>query len=260
MSSVAYLALSWLVAVTNDPVAPPATNWQERYVYDTVRANDTSSNRFEHVTMQFLTANDTLYTFYRSKHANGTDEINIRCGPDGSNVIARKRDFTPEGKRLSEGRIWVEDGKVHAAQIVDGKTKKVRSHATDGKLVAADASMLALLRFFPFDKGNVRRIQIATFDRYFVTMELKQLGTEAIKVPAGTFECYKLEGIVDLYVTSIRTVYWINKSEPHFLVKYEGKRGIFLAPTYVTSLTATGDPAGTNATAPTTNSRTGAGR
>ena len=246
MLLVAYV-LPWLVAATNNPVLPPTTSWHEHYAYETVRVGDTSPTCVERVTMQYQTTNGALYMHYRSEHDKGmADEINIRCNLDGSNVVAIKQQYSQKGKRLSDASIGIANGKVHVEQLLDDGRKKVRSHDTEGKPVAADASLMALFRFFPFDQGQTQNVLIATFTQHFVTMEVKQLGTETLTVPAGSIECYKLEGVVDLFVTRIRTVYWLNKKEPHFLVRYEGKRGLFLSPSYVTSLVTIGEPQGTN--------------
>lgn len=246
----AICVISLLIAATSDPVRPTGTNWHERYIYETFKADDTSSAVVERVTMQYMTTNGTLYMHYRSGHSKGAEEITIRCDVDGSNVVATRQEFTTDGKLLSDARTWVEGEKVHVEQLLDGNRKKVRTRESGGKPVAAEASLMALFRFFPFDKGVTQQVLIATFTQHFVTMEVKQIGSETITVPGGKIECYKLEGVVDLFVTSIKTVYWLNKKEPHYLVKYEGKRGLFLAPTYVTALAATGDLAETNAALP----------
>jgi hypothetical protein len=102
----------------------------------------------------------------------------------------------------------------------------------------ADAGLLFRLRDFPFENGAELDLQIVAFSQHSVPMRVKLVGREKIQVPAGEFDCYKLVGVVDLVVKQIVTTYWLSVEEPHFLVKYEGKRGLFIAPTYVTTLTS----------------------
>jgi hypothetical protein len=233
------------------PVRPPSQDWDEHYTYETIRSGDASSARVERVSMQYMATNSTLYMHYRAENDRGCEELAVRCDLTGSNVIATKQEYTKSGALLSDATIWVDGTNVHVGQRRDKGEMKIRSRETGGTPVAAEASLMAMFRYFPFGSDETLDVLIATFSQHFVTMSVRQRGTETITTPVGTFECYKLEGIVDLYITSIRTTYWLTKAKPNFLVRYEGKRGLFLAPTYVTSLTAVGrDRAGNQGVAP----------
>lgn len=238
MFALASLAATLLLPGSVDSVSPPSQDWHEQYVYETVRAGDSASTRVERVSMQYMSTNGVLYMHYRAENERGCEEMGIRCDLDGSNVVASKQEYALSGKRLSDARIWVDDAKVHVEQYMEDGRRKLRSRATEGKPVAAEASLMAMFRFFPFDEDRNMEVLIATFTQHFVTMSVRQAGTETLRMPFGEVECYKLEGIVDLYVTSIKTTYWLTKAAPHLLIRYEGKRGIFLAPTYVTSLSS----------------------
>jgi hypothetical protein len=54
-------------------------------------------------------------------------------------------------------------------------------------------------------------------------------------VPAGEFECYRIEMVVDLPIFHPKVINWISTQKPNFLVKYQGKKGPF-TPSYITSL------------------------
>jgi hypothetical protein len=132
----------------------------------------------------------------------------------------------------------VNDGTVHTERTrASGRVSERRHDACESHVVA-DAGLLQYLRLFPFEESQHRDVLIASFTQHFVTMQLALEGREAVSVPAGQFDCYRLVGTIDLFVKKIRTVYWITVEDPHFLVRFEGKRGLFLSPTYVTELTS----------------------
>jgi hypothetical protein len=67
-------------------------------------------------------------------------------------------------------------------------------------------------------------------------MTIRQLEDDCIEVPAGRFECHTAEAIVSFLGLKITTTYWLSKDPPHNLIRYQGKRGLFLSPTYITEL------------------------
>lgn len=58
---------------------------------------------------------------------------------------------------------------------------------------------------------------------------------ERITVPAGEFSCYRMEVLVHTFILSPTIVCWVTTEKPHFVVRSEGKRGIF-TPKYITTL------------------------
>lgn len=60
-------------------------------------------------------------------------------------------------------------------------------------------------------------------------MEVRKAGREMVTVPAGQFDCYKLEvipGGVDEYLGgTFKYYYWFTVDEPHVWIKYEDLRG-----------------------------------
>ena len=89
----------------------------------------------------------------------------------------------------------------------------------------------------PFEQGKEWNIFMVDFSTVTFTVTIHQAAKELVVVPAGAFDCYKMEAVVDIPVLHPTITYWITVAEPHFLVKHEGKRGPF-TPEYTTSLIA----------------------
>jgi hypothetical protein len=92
--------------------------------------------------------------------------------------------------------------------------------------------MLAMeLRVLPDVKGHQMRFDLVTREGRVVGMEARIVGREVVNVPAGTFECYKVEvaptgilGVIaDLLLPKIHM--WHTVTSPHIWVKYEGAEG-----------------------------------
>jgi hypothetical protein len=94
---------------------------------------------------------------------------------------------------------------------------------------------LCRVRSFPFDKPREWRVFMVDFSNNKVTVTVRQTGVEKVTVPAGEFECNRIEVVVELFIIRPKITYWISRESPHFLVKHQGKKGPF-TPTYVTDL------------------------
>ena len=70
-----------------------------------------------------------------------------------------------------------------------------------------------------------------------VTVTVRQAGKDVVVVPAGEFQCFRIEVIVHIPILRPKLTYWVTTDEPHFMVKSIGKRGPFTR-TYVTVLKA----------------------
>jgi hypothetical protein len=96
-------------------------------------------------------------------------------------------------------------------------------------------SLLYLLRSFPFNRSGQWRVFMADFSGQFITVSIRDQGMERVIVPAGTFDCYRVEVTVSFLFLKAKITYWLTTSPPHFLVKHEGRRGPFTK-TYTTAL------------------------
>jgi hypothetical protein len=102
-------------------------------------------------------------------------------------------------------------------------------------MMAVDASLLGMLRSFPFEKNKAWDLFMIDFSQRSIRVTVRQSAIDTIEVPAGKFECYRMEVTINLFLFHPKITYWISKQEPHFLVKHHGKRGPF-TPTYDTAL------------------------
>lgn len=236
LASVACLAPGLLAAEPS-----PSNRWDrvERFEYATVEEGK-PERIVEQVAVVFRFATNEHQTAYSSTSDTRTETVLIRLRPDGSVVSGERQQSTPDGANVAAARIWLEEGRIVSEVTRDGKSPRLRSSARDGQPVAVEPSLMNVLRAFPFDSGEERRIQMATFAQFVVPMAIRQLPDETVTVPAGSFDCRKLEAVVSILGLKIRTTYWLTKAPPHAMVRYRGRRGLFLAPVYVTELTGGG--------------------
>ena len=223
---------SGIATAEERPELPP----HEFYIYETVAMNDPAARPQEHVEMQIRYTSNKVHSVYKSKRPDGSQVVTIQMTRDGLVISASMVSYDRHDKVTTSARIWVADNRVHVHRIKRNHRHVEKSKPIGDKRLLADASILLVLRSFPFARSEEVEYLMASFDPYFITMRFQQKGVETITVPAGTFECYRLEGYVDLIIKKLKMTYWLSREKPHFLVKYEGKRGIFLAPTYQTSL------------------------
>ena len=213
-----------------------ATNCVEKFVYVTVLASDEKGEKQEDVVMELRHSETGLVNVYSSRHVNGSELVTIVTGPDGKLIEATKTEKDSKNRHVAAYRIWVENDTAHIGELKAGRTEKVSSRDMADQVLVVDAGLLASLGTFPFDANREITILMASFAGRFVTMTVRQIGTETVSVQAGRFECYKLEVSIDIVVKKIRTLFWLTKDAPHYLVQFEGRRGLFFAPVYRTRL------------------------
>jgi hypothetical protein len=140
----------------------------------------------------------------------------------------------PDGP-VQQEKIWRGRHRVVVERLTEGGIRRKEHRVPLGKELAVDGSLLALLRFFPFDEGKNWNLFMVDFSGYSVTVTILQEGREKIAVPAGEFECYRLATVVNIPVLKPRITYWLSTRKPNFMVKHQGKRGPFTS-SYTTSL------------------------
>ncbi|MBM4149163.1 MAG: DUF3108 domain-containing protein [Lentisphaerae bacterium] len=207
--------------------------------YVTVRANDRSGRKVESVRLQWNEKENGADCSYVSLREAGSEFVSISLGESNRVLSARMSRMNSAGRTVAGARIIVRGNTVHSEQFrPDGRVRS-RSRELDERPLVADAGLLFWLREFPFGTDGELSVMMAAFTGHFVTMRFRDEGPETVTVPAGSFECRRVVGVVDLVATEIKTTYWLTAAEPHFLVKFEGRRGIFIAPVYTTSLVST---------------------
>lgn len=93
----------------------------------------------------------------------------------------------------------------------------------DGSDFAVDASLLLLLRSFPFESEETWSVFMLDFSGISVTVNVQAVGLEEVRVPAGLFECYRVQVSVNLLLFRPAVTSWSNTGEsgdPHIRIRY----------------------------------------
>ena len=211
---------------------------KEYYAYSSKPVSGSSKTAADKIFME-LTYDDKEVSYVkRVVSADRTEVVDIEMLKDGSFI---------SGTRISMGspdlvdRIWRENDTVYCAGPKPGG-KARQYELKPGGLFAVDVSLLYLLRSFPFGNDAVWRVVMADFSQKSITVTVRMAGTERVLVPAGEYECYRMEVIVDVPVFKPIITYWISKEPPHFLVKHKGKLGPF-SKQYITEMEKIGPAA-----------------
>ncbi len=239
------LILGALLAVPASPSPPedvdtfrfthvPAFEHVESYRYEAVPTGRSRAAR-EMIEIEFRHHADGVDCVSRTTREDGVEVRKIAIDSSGQ-ALGATRGESIEGVRDSTTSwIWREGGTASVERVTrQGTTRKDRD-LPEGQPFAVDASLLYLLRSFPFETGETWKVFMADFEQHFVTVNVSVDGTESVIVPAGAFECFRVAVTVEYFLFRPRIWYWITRDPPHFLVRHEGKRGPF-TPSYVTSL------------------------
>jgi len=163
------------------------------------------------------------------------EEITIHIDRDGRFISGLRTTSSRQNEKLQRERVWIADHKVYVERGT-GEEKKRKEHALPQDMpFAVDGSLLVLLRSFPFNESKEWTVFMVDFSGYAIQATVRQAGIEKVVVPAGKFECYRIEVVVDIPIFHPKVTYWLSVPKPHFLVKHQGKKGPF-TPSYITSL------------------------
>jgi hypothetical protein len=168
--------------------------------------------------------------------AKSDERIAIKMTKEG-NLISATRSLRRSPGGPIEERIWRDGNRAYIEQT-SGTDKKVQVNIPEGRTLAIEGSLLVLLRFFPYDSATRWDLFMINFSGESVTATARQTGIERITVPAGEFSCYRMEVIIHTFILSPTIVCWVTTEKPHFVVKNEGKRGLFTRK-YLTTLIGT---------------------
>jgi hypothetical protein len=208
---------------------------QEKYTYEAYPVHGDKDSKKEIIEMEFIHSDDGLKHLSRAGRSDGEERIRIEMKEDGTFISALRETSGSAGQRISTARIWTDDRKVYAETKSMGNVTIETYDVPQDRRLAVDASLLVLLRSFPYGENKEWRVFMVDFSQHSVSVLVRQSSVERVLVPAGGFECYRMEVIVDLILFHPTITYWISKEMPHFLVKHQGKRGPF-TPSYLTSL------------------------
>jgi len=208
----------------------------ERYRYEAFPLGKERSGRRERLEMEIRTEGSK--TLYRSRLESGSEieAVEISVEDDGRFLSGEKRTIAPGGGRPAVQRVWREDGYAHVERGPEGSGERSTHRIPEDRPLAVEGSLLLLLRSFPFGTDREWQVYMLDFSDLSITVSVRHAATETVTVPAGTFECQRIEVTVPIPLWRPRILYWLSREEPHFLVKQEGKRGP-LTCSYVTVLT-----------------------
>ena len=212
--------------------SPIGASHVETYRYEAVPVGKESDKEEIELALSFEKDSSEYVSTIVSKKSD--ERITIKMTEEG-NLISGTRSLRRGPGGPVEEKIW-RDGKTAYVERTSGTDKKsVQLDIPKGRTLALEGSLLVLLRFFPYDSATQWELFMIDFSGRSVTATARQAGIERIIVPAGGFSCYRMEVLVHTFILKPTIVCWVTTEKPHFVVKNEGKRGIF-TPKYVTTL------------------------
>lgn len=97
------------------------------------------------------------------------------------------------------------------------------------EIVFTSEILSLILRGYNFEAQEPFSFYIFSSDAKLFKMQAQKIDKEIVRVPAGKFECYKIEIFPDLGFMNYlsrhffpKTYLWFTVKKPHFWVKYEG--------------------------------------
>lgn len=154
---------------------------------------------------------------------SANDDIAIRVRIDNLKPISEKRTIsTPQGKTVIT-TLYGDSELAITAKTPQGDEKSATIDVPQDAYDNDEA--LFLWRTLPFAVGySTSYINIVAANALKPTITLTVTGKEEIEVPAGNFNCYKLE----LSAAGSKQYLWYGVDPPHYLIKYDNGVTIFL--------------------------------
>ena len=221
------LVLSIMLLV---PSQTASSAGSENYQYEALPVGDRAGKEITDMEVLYGSQHITLLS---RTHSHTLEEISIQTDLNGQLLSAVKRLSDHDGTFLGQTRIWRDGGKAYLIQ--DDKAKEKSFDIPRDTPLAVEGSLLILMRYFSFNTGEERQVFMIDFSGQTVKVTCRQAGVEKMTVPAGAYDCYRIEVVVNIPLLKPKILFWISKTPPHFLVKSIGKRGFF-SPSYDTSL------------------------
>ena len=206
----------------------------EKYRYESIPIGGEASHR-ESVEVKLIDEERGFEYISKTVSPEEIEEITIHTDRQGKFISGLRTTSSPQNERIQQEKVWTADREVYIERGAEEEKKRKEHELPQNMPLAVDGSVLVLLRSFPFNQGKEWNAFMVDFSGYAVAVTIRQEGIERIVVPAGEFECYRIEIVVDLPIYHPKVVNWISTRKPNFLVKYQGKKGPF-TPSYITSL------------------------
>jgi len=145
------------------------------------------------------------------------ETIRIAHDPGNNEIWRRNKIFDYRNRKLI------------AEQLEYGKLKKRKTSHLPATVTFTSDVLAILLRGYNFETPTPFDFYIFSSEAKLFRIQAQVVGTEIVQVPAGEFECYKMELILDLGIANLVTKYilpktymWFTKKSPHYWVKFEG--------------------------------------
>ncbi|HOG16684.1 MAG: hypothetical protein A4E73_00071 [Syntrophaceae bacterium PtaU1.Bin231] len=217
------------------PALEAPTASRHIYRYHSVPAGHVVEGEEEDIEVEVLSTATAME--YRSVIASAVSRKKVAIVTDekGRFLSAARTIIDARGRAVTE--TVRRNGGTAYLERIEGtdRTKKEVRLPTD-RVLGVDASLVLLLRLFPFDTGSRWELFMIDFSGHSVDVTAHQAAVEQVRVAAGTFECYRIDVLVRVPILMPRIILWLSKESPHLLVKSLGQRGPF-TPTYDTYLT-----------------------
>ncbi len=160
------------------------------------------------------TVNMEIALWAREPHLTSDREAQA---PDGSPRLRERRDFN-----YAQGQ-----GAIRTTDVTTGETTTttvaLTPHTVPAELLGA------ALRVVPDRPSQRLRVDVTLRTGTVIGLEARIVGQEAVTVPAGTFQCYKIRleptGVAGVVGTVLRfppIFMWHTVPSPHVWVKYQG--------------------------------------
>ena len=206
----------------------------EKYRYEAIPVGGEAGHR-EWIDVELMEEDRGFEYISKTISPEDIEEITIHTDREGRFTSGLRTNSSRQNGRIQQEKVWTADRKAYVEKGTGEEKKRKEIELPQDKPLAVDGSLLVLLRFFPFNQGKEWNAFMVDFSGYSIGVTIRQKGVEKIVVPAGEFECYRIEIVVDLPIFHPKIINWISTRKPNFMVKFQGRKGPFTS-SYITSL------------------------
>ena len=206
----------------------------EKYIYEAIPVVKRSVEEKEIIRMEIVSTGNGFSLTSETIGKNRLEVIRILTDKYGNFVSGTKETLRQSAEQTHREVIRRYDEKIYVESISKAGEKIKGYKIPDSMRMAVDMSLLVLLRSFPFNTNEPWEVYMVDFSQNHISVTIKQAGEEHVIVPAGGFECYRIEVTINLPVVKPMIIFWLAKKDPHFLVKHSGMKGPFTLPSITT--------------------------
>jgi hypothetical protein len=212
----------------------PGGHEGEKYRYEAIPIGGEAGKK-ELTEITLIDADRGVEYISRTISPEDIEEIMIQSDREGRFISGLRTTSSRQNEKLQQEKVWIADRKAYVERSAGEEKKRKEYELPQDMPFAVDGSLLVLLRSFPFNQGKEWNVFMVDFSGYAIKVTVRQATIEKVVVPAGKFECYRIEVVVDIPIFHPKVTYWLTARKPNFLVKHQGKKGPF-TPSYITSL------------------------